>query len=118
MGGQVGGTLQMDAKQLYLFAPILAKAKKFGLLSIYKFSLLYPIRTKGPVLILSSGSKLGLFSSARQILIRIILRGPDPHTALKVRNTDCFQKKSATFCYKVDLNGTVPIELVSRSFSW
>jgi hypothetical protein len=43
MGGQVGGgeggTLQTDAAQLYLFVPIPAKAKKLGLLSIYKFSL-------------------------------------------------------------------------------
>jgi hypothetical protein len=41
MGGQVGegGTLLMDAAQLYLFVPIPAKAKKLGLLSIYLFSL-------------------------------------------------------------------------------
>ncbi len=29
----------MDAAQLFLFVPIPAKAKKLGLLSIYKFSL-------------------------------------------------------------------------------
>ena len=48
MGGQVGGgspweegggSLQTDAEQLFLFVPIPAKAKKLGLLSIYKFSL-------------------------------------------------------------------------------
>jgi hypothetical protein len=47
MGGQVGsspwaeggGNLQTDAEQLFLFVPIPAKAKKLGLLSIYKFSL-------------------------------------------------------------------------------
>jgi hypothetical protein len=53
MGGQVGGSspweegggnLQTDAEQFFLFVPIPAKAKKLGLLSIYKFSLLkgYP----------------------------------------------------------------------------
>ena len=50
MGGQVGGSspweeeggnLQTDAEQLFLFVPIPAKAKKLGLLSIYKFSLVY-----------------------------------------------------------------------------
>ena len=49
MGGQVGGSspweegggnLQTDAEQLFLFVPIPAKAKKLGLLSIYKFSLI------------------------------------------------------------------------------
>jgi hypothetical protein len=30
----------MDAEQLFLFVPIPAKAKKLGLLSIYKFSLM------------------------------------------------------------------------------
>ncbi len=35
-----GGNLQTDAAQLFLFDPIPAKAKKLGLLSIYKFSLL------------------------------------------------------------------------------
>jgi hypothetical protein len=35
-----GGNLQTDAAQLFLFNPIPAKAKKLGLLSIYKFSLL------------------------------------------------------------------------------
>jgi hypothetical protein len=48
MGGQVGGSspweegggiLQTDAEQLFHFVPIPAKAKKLGLLSIYKFSL-------------------------------------------------------------------------------
>ncbi len=34
-----GGNLQTDAAQLFLFDPIPAKAKKLGLLSIYKFSL-------------------------------------------------------------------------------
>ncbi len=34
-----GGNLQTDASQLFLFDPIPAKAKKLGLLSIYKFSL-------------------------------------------------------------------------------
>ena len=34
-----GGNLQTDAAQLFLFVPIPAKAKKLGLLSIYKFSL-------------------------------------------------------------------------------
>jgi hypothetical protein len=38
MGGK-GGNLPMDAAQLFLFDPIPAKAKKLGLLSIYKFSL-------------------------------------------------------------------------------
>ncbi len=33
------GNLQTDAKQLFLFVPIPAKAKKLGLLSIYKFSM-------------------------------------------------------------------------------
>jgi hypothetical protein len=33
----------MDAAQLFLFVPIPAKAKKLGLLSIYKFSLLWGI---------------------------------------------------------------------------
>jgi hypothetical protein len=37
--GEGGGNLQMDAEQLFLFVPIPAKAKKLGLLSIYKFSL-------------------------------------------------------------------------------
>jgi hypothetical protein len=50
MGGQVGGSstweegggnLQTDAEQLFLFVPIPAKAKKLGLLSIYKFSLAF-----------------------------------------------------------------------------
>jgi hypothetical protein len=45
MGGQVWGpggvgNLQTDAAQLFLFVPIPTKAKKLGLLSIYKFSLL------------------------------------------------------------------------------
>jgi hypothetical protein len=35
-----GGNLQTDAAKLFLFGPIPAKAKKLGLLSIYKFSLL------------------------------------------------------------------------------
>ncbi len=42
MGGQVGGeegNLHTDAAQLFLSDPIPAKAKKLGLLSIYKFSL-------------------------------------------------------------------------------
>ena len=39
--GGKGGTLHTHAAQLYLFVPIPAKAKKLGLLSIYKFSL-YP----------------------------------------------------------------------------
>jgi hypothetical protein len=46
MGGQVGeggggrgGKLQTDAAELFLFVPIPAKAKKLGLLSIFKFSL-------------------------------------------------------------------------------
>jgi hypothetical protein len=40
MGGTGwGGNLQTDAAQLFLFVPIPAKAKKLGLLSIYKFSL-------------------------------------------------------------------------------
>jgi hypothetical protein len=34
------GNLQTDAAQLFLFVPIPAKAKKLGLLSIYKFSLI------------------------------------------------------------------------------
>ena len=34
-----GGNLQTNAAQLFLFVPIPAKAKKLGLLSIYKFSL-------------------------------------------------------------------------------
>jgi hypothetical protein len=34
-----GGNLQTDAAQLFLFDPIPAKAKKLGLLSNYKFSL-------------------------------------------------------------------------------
>jgi hypothetical protein len=34
-----GGILQTDAAQLFRFDPIPAKAKKLGLLSIYKFSL-------------------------------------------------------------------------------
>jgi hypothetical protein len=34
----------MDAKQIFLFDPIPAKAKKLGLLSIYKFSLSYSDR--------------------------------------------------------------------------
>jgi hypothetical protein len=38
-----GGNLQTDAEQLFLFDPIPAKAKKLGLLSIYKFSLLMTI---------------------------------------------------------------------------
>ena len=38
-----GGNLQTDAEQLFLFVPIPAKAKKLGLLSIYKFSLPPPI---------------------------------------------------------------------------
>jgi hypothetical protein len=37
--GEGGGNLQTDATQLFLFVPIPAKAKKLGLLSIYKFSL-------------------------------------------------------------------------------
>ncbi len=37
--GEGGGNLQTDAAQLVLFVPIPAKAKKLGLLSIYKFSL-------------------------------------------------------------------------------
>ncbi len=37
--GGGGGNLQSDAAQLFLFVPIPAKAKKLGLLSIYKFSL-------------------------------------------------------------------------------
>jgi hypothetical protein len=41
MGGQVWwqGNLQTDATQLFLFVSIPAKAKKLGLLKIYKFSL-------------------------------------------------------------------------------
>jgi hypothetical protein len=35
-----GGNLQTDAAQLFLFGPTPAKAKKLGLLSIYKFSLI------------------------------------------------------------------------------
>jgi hypothetical protein len=35
-----GGNLQTDAAQFCIFVPIPAKAKKLGLLSIYKFSLL------------------------------------------------------------------------------
>ena len=38
--GGGGGNLQTDAAQLFLFVPIPAKAKKLGLLSIYKFSLI------------------------------------------------------------------------------
>ncbi len=38
----MGGNLQTDAAQLVLFVPIPAKAKKLGLLSIYKFSLHNP----------------------------------------------------------------------------
>ncbi len=38
-----GGNLQTDATQLFLFGPIPAKAKKLGLLSIYKFSLAVPL---------------------------------------------------------------------------
>jgi hypothetical protein len=38
-----GGYLPMDAAQIFLFVPIPAKAKKLGLLSIYKFSLRSPI---------------------------------------------------------------------------
>jgi hypothetical protein len=41
LGGGGGGNLQTDATQLFLFVPIPAKAKKLGLLSIYKFSLGY-----------------------------------------------------------------------------
>jgi hypothetical protein len=37
----VGGNLQTDAPKLFLFGPIPGKAKKLGLLSIYKFSLVY-----------------------------------------------------------------------------
>jgi hypothetical protein len=37
--GGTGGGGGGDAAQLYLFVPIPAKAKKLGLLSIYKFSL-------------------------------------------------------------------------------
>ncbi len=37
-----GGILQTDAAQLFRFDPIPAKAKKLGLLSIYKFSLPSP----------------------------------------------------------------------------
>ncbi len=40
-GGKGGGNLQTDAAQLFLFVPIPAKAKKLGILSIYKFSLVY-----------------------------------------------------------------------------
>jgi hypothetical protein len=40
LGGGGGGNLQTDATQLLLFVPIPAKAKKLGLLSIYKFSLI------------------------------------------------------------------------------
>ncbi len=42
LGGGGGGNLQTDATQLFLFVPIPAKAKKLGLLSIYKFSLAIP----------------------------------------------------------------------------
>jgi hypothetical protein len=40
MGGRVwgGGILQPDATQICLLGPIPAKARKLGLLSIYKFS--------------------------------------------------------------------------------
>jgi hypothetical protein len=38
-----GGNLQADAAQLFLIDPIPAKAKKLGLLSIYKFSLRYTL---------------------------------------------------------------------------
>ncbi len=34
-----GANLQTDAAKIFLFVPIPAKAKKLGLLSIYKFSL-------------------------------------------------------------------------------
>jgi hypothetical protein len=37
--GSEGGYLPTDAAQILLFDPIPAKAKKLGLLSIYKFSL-------------------------------------------------------------------------------
>jgi hypothetical protein len=40
VGGSWGGNLQTDAAKLFLFVPIPAKAKKIGLLSVYKFSLL------------------------------------------------------------------------------
>ncbi len=50
-GGQVGGgggvgNLQTDAAKLFLSVPIPAKAKKLGLLSIYKFSLSITDRDK------------------------------------------------------------------------
>jgi hypothetical protein len=41
--GGTGGNLQTDAAQLLIFGPIPAKAKKLGLLSVYKFSLLGPL---------------------------------------------------------------------------
>ncbi len=40
-----GGNLQTDAAQRFLFDPIPAKAKKLGLLSIYKFSLIITLET-------------------------------------------------------------------------
>ena len=49
-----GGNLQTDAAQLFLFDPIPAKVKKLGLLSIYKFSLLYYFTTFKKKLILFS----------------------------------------------------------------
>jgi hypothetical protein len=49
-GGQVGGrgvgNLQTDAAQLFLFVPIPTKAKKLGLLSIYKCSLSRMIKSR------------------------------------------------------------------------